>query len=470
MPSRQDQLHSYQFSVQRVVSALVMRETDPAQSPFRRVAGAALAGALFAAIGMAGALVYGVYAGSAVDWKKDGQVIIEKETGTRYVLYDGKLHPAANYASAMLVAGLKVTPRVENVSRSSLKDAPRGAPIGIAGAPDSMPTAGQVLRNAWTLCSVRSADSTGRPTSTLLVGSGVPGGTPMRPKAADRPGAMLASTPDGKRFLIFDNHRYPVADPVVVGALGWKTKSVVPVAPAAVNALAAGPELRRVAIPGAGKASPALPNAKVGQVYNFVTADGAGQFAVALADGLADIKPAVADLIAGDPDISAATSIQGVTELGSALRSSAKQSSATFGASLPFEVTPRNLIERADTVCLSIPDSRGVTAVTVDATVPGAGDVKTPSSTRAGGVLADRVVVPPGTGALVQSMASKGASGGALSIVTELGVRFPVPSRDIANRLGFATVKATPMPAEVVALLPAGPALDPTAAVTLVRQ
>ena len=46
MPSRQDQLHSYQFMVQRVVAALVMRETDPAQSPFRRAAGASLASVL----------------------------------------------------------------------------------------------------------------------------------------------------------------------------------------------------------------------------------------------------------------------------------------------------------------------------------------------------------------------------------------------------------------------------------------
>src|SRR5215217_6301502 len=50
MPSRQDQLHSYQFSVQRVVSALVMRETDPAQAPFRRAAGATLASILLAVV------------------------------------------------------------------------------------------------------------------------------------------------------------------------------------------------------------------------------------------------------------------------------------------------------------------------------------------------------------------------------------------------------------------------------------
>jgi hypothetical protein len=35
----------------------------------------------------------------------------------------------------------------------------------------------------------------------------------------------------------------------------------------------------------------------------------------------------------------------------------------------------------------------------------------------------------------------------------------------LADKLGFAGVRAAPMPAEVVALLPVGPALDPVAAV-----
>jgi hypothetical protein len=33
MASKRDQLHAYQFLVQRVISALVTRETDPEQPP-----------------------------------------------------------------------------------------------------------------------------------------------------------------------------------------------------------------------------------------------------------------------------------------------------------------------------------------------------------------------------------------------------------------------------------------------------
>src|SRR5436305_1358672 len=72
MASRQDQLQSYQFTVQRTVSALVMRDPDPVQPPLRRVTGAALVGVLLATLGLAGAAVYGVLAGGSGNWRDPG--------------------------------------------------------------------------------------------------------------------------------------------------------------------------------------------------------------------------------------------------------------------------------------------------------------------------------------------------------------------------------------------------------------
>jgi hypothetical protein len=60
MASKKDQLQSYQFLVQRFVSALVMRETDPAQMPFRRLAGAAFASVMVAVLALAGVGIYGL--------------------------------------------------------------------------------------------------------------------------------------------------------------------------------------------------------------------------------------------------------------------------------------------------------------------------------------------------------------------------------------------------------------------------
>ena len=42
MATRSDQLHSHQFTLQRVVGALAMRDPDPASSPLRRIGGALL--------------------------------------------------------------------------------------------------------------------------------------------------------------------------------------------------------------------------------------------------------------------------------------------------------------------------------------------------------------------------------------------------------------------------------------------
>src|SRR3712207_5522871 len=153
MPSRQDQLHSYQFAVQRVVAALVMRETDPAQSPFRRAAGATLAGVLVAAIALGGVAAYGaIVGGGSKSWRNDKAVIVEKESGARYVYRNERLHLVVNYASALLLVG-SAPPKTVLVSRRSIEGVPRGAPLGIPDAPDSLPAANRVVGVPWSVCS-----------------------------------------------------------------------------------------------------------------------------------------------------------------------------------------------------------------------------------------------------------------------------------------------------------------------------
>jgi hypothetical protein len=77
---------------------------------------------------------------------------------------------------------------------------------------------------------------------------------------------------------------------------------------------------------------------------------------------------------------------------------------------------------------------------------------------------ADWIVVPPGRAALVEALAGPDSPTGSLALVTDLGMRFPVPSRDVLATLGYAGVTPQRLPAALVALLPSGPALDPVAA------
>jgi hypothetical protein len=79
----------------------------------------------------------------------------------------------------------------------------------------------------------------------------------------------------------------------------------------------------------------------------------------------------------------------------------------------------------------------------------------------------DQVRVQAGAGVLVESVASPTAAvgSGTVSIVTDDGRRYPIV--DVATRefLGFQGVAPQRLPAELVALLPVGPALDPKQAV-----
>jgi hypothetical protein len=93
-----------------------------------------------------------------------------------------------------------------------------------------------------------------------------------------------------------------------------------------------------------------------------------------------------------------------------------------------------------------------------------AGAIATRSSSTDRTVLADRIVVGSGTGAIVRSEASPGTKTGSICIVTDSGRRFTVPSQDVLGSLGYAGKEPVPIPAEVVASLPEGPLLDPAAA------
>src|SRR3712207_3733583 len=239
MPSRQDQLHSYQFAVQRVVAALVMRETDPAQSPFRRAAGATLASVLVAAIALGGVAAYGaIVGGGSKSWRTDQAVIVEKESGARYVYRDDRLHLVVNYASALLIVGSSA-PKTVLVSRKSIEGVPRGAPLGITDAPDSLPAPNRLLGAPWSLCSApqtlaqgqtaTQVRSPGDVRSVLMVGAAPDGGVALQDDA------LLARHPDGSLHLIWHNRRHAIGDDRVVTALGWGGNQSVAVSPALLN-------------------------------------------------------------------------------------------------------------------------------------------------------------------------------------------------------------------------------------------
>ncbi|MET7751655.1 type VII secretion protein EccB [Micromonospora sp. NPDC005367] len=454
MPSRQDQLHSYQFTVQRAVAALVMRETDPAQSPFRRLAGAALASVLVAAIGLGGFALYGLFAGGGSNWRDTGAVIVEKESGARYVYRDEKLHPVLNYASALLIVGAE-EPRTVLVSRRSIEGVPRGLPLGIADAPDSLPAPARLANDPWTVCSATPTD-VGRavPRSVLLIGEDARGGRQLGDEA------LLARDPDGGLHLVWHARRYLVRDSArVLAALATTRARAVPVAAALLNTLPAGADLAPPTLPGLGQRSTRVPDAEIGDVYLVRNSGGGRQYAVAVRDGLAGITELQASLLlarTGQGEAEAMT-------LGRFAELPEVADLAPSGSAAPPPAPPRLAAVDGGGVCATVRDDAGVAELRVGVRPPDAAAAPRSGAT-GGAVHADQVVVRPGRGAVVEAVAAPGATGGAVSIVTDLGRRHVVADREVLAMLGYRDVRPTRLPAGVVSLVTAGATLDPAAA------
>src|SRR5262249_39604010 len=126
MVSRRDQLQAYRFMTRRSAGALLRDDSDTVEAPLRRLSGGAAASVMVALLAAAVVGLFGLFSpGGSTSWQDSGSLILEKETGTRYVYLNGVLHPVINYASARLV--LRGGAGVVQVSQSSLAGTPHGA-------------------------------------------------------------------------------------------------------------------------------------------------------------------------------------------------------------------------------------------------------------------------------------------------------------------------------------------------------
>ncbi len=316
MASRGDQLHSHQFTLQRVVSALAMRDPNPTSSPLRRIGGALFASVMVAVLALAAAGIYGVLRpGGDGSWRNGDAVIIEKESGARFVLRAGVLHPVPNYSSALLLLG-SPEQKTATVSRASLSRVPRGVPLGIPGAPDVLPAASDLISSPWTVCSRAAAAGSGPSgvESVLFIGSDVVSAALSARAALSvrcRGWALRPSSPrirTARLHLVWRGRRFAIHDPgVMLAAMGWRGQAPTPVATPVLNALPAGADLagilNAVPIVERGRMS-RLDGVRVGEIFQVESQSGNRQFAVALADGLADITQVQADLVLADnPDV-----------------------------------------------------------------------------------------------------------------------------------------------------------------------
>ncbi|MEZ0095366.1 type VII secretion protein EccB [Streptacidiphilus sp. EB129] len=477
MQTRRDQLQAHLFTVGRLVSGLVQGEPDVPETPMRRSTTGVFVGVAVTMLIIVGSALFGLISPSAsTGITASNTLLVDQRTGARYLYLDGELRPVLNYSSALLILN-SATPTVKTVSSSALDGAPHGLPVGIPDAPETLPSPTAPTRGAWSVCAATVPDSAGRPQPVVTAEVG-----PARlPTVLDDRRALLVRTPDGSTFLAWHDRRLLIPAGSRT-ALGYDAVQPFQVGASWVSALPAGPDLTARAVDGLGSSGPVVNGSRgtVGQIFRSdgpSTPGSPGNLFVLLRDGLAPLSPVDAALLLGDPATIRAYGSRPVAPI--------PVSAAALGA-VPPSATSAITAGYPPTVPQAVGATAGGTQVPcfTAATGPDAGPVyrvatesaadplqsTAPTGGGSGtggavdGPVADHVQVPPGGGLEAVALAAPGVSSGTLYLVTDLGLKYPLASANVAKTLGYGAVDPVPVPTTLLALLPTGPVLDPATA------
>lgn len=291
MQSHQDLLQAHRLMTQRSALALISGDPDSRDQPLRRLNAAMisslLAGAIAAAVfGVLGLISPGTVSGLT----HPGTLVIDKDSAAAYVPCDGgKLCPALNYTSARLALNSAHVRRV-SISQASLSHYPLGPTIGVAGLPQDLPAAQNLVTGPWAVCAASGA--------TTLVGGRPVGGTALGSTAA-----ALATTGQGDDWILWNAERLAIQPQVAQTLFPAMRVQTVPLA--WLDALPQGPDFAAPHITGQGTSvtGPDGTPAIAGQVFSQPGAGGAvAQYYVLLPDGkLAQISATQAQLLAREP-------------------------------------------------------------------------------------------------------------------------------------------------------------------------
>lgn len=469
--NQKDQAHAYRFLARRLSAALVSDDPDSPDAPMRRLAIASFGSVMVAALAVAGAGIYGVLRpGGDTAWKTGTSVILERQTGNRYLYLGGELHPVLNYASARLVLG-QPTFAMVTVSQQSLLGTAVGQPIGIPGAPDALPTPATLTSGPWSACSLPAQDQSGAATAYVRLSVGRPAtGSPL---PADR--GLLVTGQDGTVYLIWNDKRFTIrGGQEALAALGYASTPPLVVGAALLTVLPQGPDLVAPTVPDLGSRGPVVAGhaARVGQVFAASGGGQAGrppQYYLALPGGLAPLSVTEADLMLADPKA------RGLYPPGALAAIEVPAASVAAVATLPPAGEPslpgrppglRVIAGGQGAVC-AVYQAGGDGSPVVRTYRVSAGQIPTRTGAAPAGALgvplADQVRMSAGDGAVVRAVAVPGAGGGTIYLITSEGIKYPVPSAGVLTSLGLAGVSPVAVPAEVLGLLKSGPTLDPNA-------
>ena len=470
------QVNGYRFLIRRLEHALIRGDSRMIHDPMRGQMRALIVGAVVAVLitGACGVLAFFKPAPNL----GDAQILLSKSSGAMFVRIDDRVHPVLNLASARLIVGAGETPK--EVDDKFLNPLPRGAMVGIVGAPSSIRPADNAAMSSWTVCDTLQTPGVTETTGLASLHTTALTNDPALDgdiRAASPAEAVLTEA-DGVTYLIYDGVRAPIdmSNPVLVNGLHLQGASARPVSAGLLNSFPLVDPIAPVTIAETGTPSAVLGSAyPVGSMVKTVDSRGEHIYVV-LKDGVQPISAATADIIR-----------YGNTDTGSGARdiAPAALAAAPVVRQLPVQhypsVSPRIVSADPDrVVCMAWQRANTAAEATVRLLVghrlpaPDAGQPVRLATSDGNGPGVDAVYLTPGTGEFVQGTGGgpDSEAAGQLFYVSDTGLRHHIKDLPTADALGVSGVKVADGPANapqlapwpVLSLLPAGPSLSQEAA------
>lgn len=475
MQSKRDQVQAHSFIMSRLTAGMLLAEPDAPDTPLGRTTRGVFIGVLVAVLISAGAVVFGLISpGGKTSWKTPGTLVVNKETGARYLYVGGRLRPVRNYASARLIAGSDLA--TSTVATASLRGTPVGRPIGIPGAPESVPAAGDLDHDAWLVCS--TADARASDAHTTLVA-----GAPVDTTGLGSDRGFVVEGPDHTTYLVWQGSRLRLDKTSGAAvSLGYGSVTPRPVSAAFLDSLVAGPDLTAPDVPGRGTPGPSLDGttSTTGQVFQAqVPGSDEHPYYLLREEGLVPLTATQAALVIGAPE-TRQKAYDGQAPRAVALGADALKQHLAPGAEGRSPVSeglppapPKPVGVPADqSACVGVePGADGTKVTTLLAATNALTPVAQPSVDAARACLpVDAVVVRPGHAALVRALGAGGTTLGTTTyLVDDTGTKYRVPTAEALGALGYSEDHVAPLPSPLLSMLPAGPDLDPDAASGAVR-
>ncbi|MBX7266395.1 type VII secretion protein EccB [Micromonospora sp. Llam7] len=486
MQSRRDQVQAQSYLLGRLTKAVVTGHPDAPESPTRRLVVGNVAGLLVACLVLAGFAVYGYLSpGGASAWREPGVLVLERDTGSRYVRdSDGLLRPVLNLASARLLLG--ADPKVVKVSADSLRGVGHGTPVGIVGAPDSLPGTATAAALTWTACTVpppgveaaaaAAADdpgpgsepgSTGTGSAPVILrisvdaGAGAGAGAPAGGNALDARSALVAGY-GPERFLVYNGRRHRFTEPWLPRALGFDDTAIAPAAEAWLRTIPAGPDITPIRPTGPSERTIGTESAAVGRVYVVHGPGGADRYYLVTDDGLAPLTELAYRIVLGDPTRSRlGLNVEAVVLPPAVLSATTMSRRQLLPAELPTTVPAPVVTDPGQVPCLRYRPAATALEILMDSP----GDTGRLPALGVGVTASEHparaIVVDADAGGLFLAGWPGQAPDTTRYLLTDVGVRFPVGSAEAAARLGYPDGVAVAVPPPLLDLLPTGPLLDP---------